>query len=868
MLVDEFQDTDPVQWDIMRRAFGDGDTTLVLIGDPKQAIYAFRGADVYAYLDAANRADKRATLEVNWRSDQGLIDAYDALFGGAKLGHEGIVYRRVRAADANQTPRLHDAPVAAPLRIRVVHRDEPSLKLTRGGSVSNASAREHVANDLAADLATLLSSNAKIEIRAQDGTVQETQRIRPGHVAVLVRTNRNAALVRDALDEVDIPAVINGAGSVFGTAPARDWLRLLEALERPSSPARAASAALTPFLGWTTERVASATEEDREELHRRLHQWARVLRVKGVASLTETVTLVEGLPQRVLQTIDGERELTDLRHVGQLLHAAATTEQLGAAALTAWLRQQIAAAGEDTSDEERSRRLESDAEAVQVLTIHRSKGLEFPIVYYPYLWEPGWIPNDPQPVFFHDPQAGDERVIDVGMDGPDFPAHQRQHEAEQRGEDLRLAYVALTRAQHQAVVWWAPSWDSRNSALGRLLFARDAEGNVPPTGPATPKDAEAVARFEGLALDAFGCVSVERATLGLATAWSGEARPAADLCAGALRPRPRLALAAHVLQRHHRRRLRGAGGQRARGARRRRRGNDVRAAGPRAAARRRPGVGGDARRAVAARRDAGRRPGRDLRPPRLRGDRLRRPRPRRRAAASTSRRPWRAGASTSATRRPRRPACAPPSRRRSARCSAAARCATSSAPTASTSSIFELPLVGGDQPTGRLTLAAIAGVLRDHLPKHDPLAGYAERLDDANLRQSLRGYLTGSIDLVVRADDRFAVVDYKTNWLGAPGEELTAWHYRPAALATEMQHAHYALQALLYTAALHRYLRWRLPGYDPERNLAGVLYLFLRGMVGRDTPTVDGTPRGVFAWRPPSALVVALSDVLDRGDGA
>ena len=114
VLVDEFQDTDPVQWDIMRRAFGDGDTTLVLIGDPKQAIYAFRGADVYAYLEAANRADKRATLEVNWRSDQGLIDAYDALLGGAKLGHEGIVYRRVRAADANQTPRLTTRPLPRP----------------------------------------------------------------------------------------------------------------------------------------------------------------------------------------------------------------------------------------------------------------------------------------------------------------------------------------------------------------------------------------------------------------------------------------------------------------------------------------------------------------------------------------------------------------------------------------------------------------------------------------------------------------------------------------------------------------------------------------------------------------------------------
>jgi exodeoxyribonuclease V beta subunit len=182
--------------------------------------------------------------------------------------------------------------------------------------------------------------------------------------------------------------------------------------------------------------------------------------------------------------------------------------------------------------------------------------------------------------------------------------------------------------------------------------------------------------------------------------------------------------------------------------------------------------------------------------------------------------------------------------------------------------IFELPLVGGDQPTGRLPLAAIGAVLGEHLTNDDPLAGYADRLDDPILRQSLRGYLTGSIDLVVRADNRFAVVDYKTNWLGPPGEELTVWHHRPAALATEMQHAHYALQALLYTAALHRYLRWRMPDYDPERNLAGVLYLFLRGMVGADTPAIDGTPCGVFAWRAPTALVEDLSDVLDRGVAA
>ena len=129
----------------------------------------------------------------------------------------------------------------------------------------------------------------------------------------------------------------------------------------------------------------------------------------------------------------------------------------------------------------------------------------------------------------------------------------------------------------------------------------------------------------------------------------------------------------------------------------------------------------------------------------------------------------------------------------------------------------------------------------------------------------MRGYLTGSIDLVVRTGGAFAVVDYKSNWLAGPGEELTAWHHRPRALAAEMERAQYGLQALLYTVALHRYLRWRLPAYDPDRHLAGVLYLFIRGMTGPDTPLVGGAPCGVFAWRPAGALVEALSETLDRG---
>ena len=862
VLVDEFQDTDPVQWDIMRLAFAEAGVTLVLIGDPKQAIYAFRGADVYAYLDAAQNAGARATLEVNWRSDQGLVDAYDALFAGARLGHEGIVYRTVRAADANRAPRLSGAPVDTPLRLRVVRRDEAGIKLTRGGFASNSSTREHIARDLAADLAELLSSGAQLEVRREDGTTERRERVQPGHVAVLVRTHRNAAGVRDALEEAGIPAVINGAGSVFGTPPARDWLALLEALERPTSSQRARAAALTPFLGWSAERIAEADEEDWEVLHRRLHQWARILRTTGVAALAEAMTLVEGLPERVLREADGERQMTDLRHLAQLLHAEARAEQMGTTALTAWLRRQIAEAGEDTTDEERSRRLESDAEAVQVLTIHRSKGLEFPVVYYPYLWEPGYIPRDKQPISFHDPTDDDRRVIDVGMDGPNYAAHKLQHEAEQRGEDLRLAYVALTRARHQAIVWWAGSWDSRNSALGRLVFSRQPDGNVPPTGGTTPTDAAAIARFHELAAAAPGCVAVERAVIEGSGEWAAERPAAADLAAATF---------GRDLDRGWRRTSY----------------SDI------TAGTHEPSVGSEPEEQVVDDEDPVAAPapvvgtGDDAdglhtvpsllaaMPAGVRvGTFVHRVFEATDFAATDL--PAELALQVDAVQARRRVEIGDPGD------VVAGLTAAIETPlgallgggrlrdVAGTDRLdeldFELPLAGGDTPAGRLTLSAIASVIA-----RDPaLTEYAARLDDPALRQSVRGYLTGSIDLVIRTTDargtpRFAIVDYKTNWLGTPGEELTAWHYRPAAVAAEMQRAHYVLQALLYTVALHRFLRWRLRGYDPERHLAGVLYLFVRGMLGAATPVVDGTPCGVFSWRPPAGLVTELSDVLDRG---
>ncbi len=498
VLIDEFQDTDPVQWEIVKRAFAHGATTLVLIGDPKQAIYAFRGADVYAYLQASGEATQQATLEVNRRSDQALLDALDVLFAQARLGHPQIIYRQVAAAPANREPRLLGAPVREALRVRVLAADDTSVERTSTGFAGAPSARAVIARDLADDVRALLHSGARIELRDQDGSPQDERALAPGDVAVLVRSHHQADLVHAALSERGVAAVIGGSGSVFATPAAPDWETLLQALERPAHPGRARAAALTPFLGWTAQRVALADDGELEELHRSLHVWARTLREHGIAALARQVFSAQQVAARVLAQVDGERRLTDLQHVAELMHAAATAQRLGITALTGWLRERIAAAGHEGANDELTRRLDSDADAVQVLTVHRSKGLEFAVVYCPFLWDSRWAPDRSQPITFHDPQRGESRALDVGLEGAEYQRHLAQHNAEERGEELRLAYVALTRARHQAVIWWVSAWNARDSPLARLLLATDPQGNVAAQVDGRPREAQVLERLAAM----------------------------------------------------------------------------------------------------------------------------------------------------------------------------------------------------------------------------------------------------------------------------------------------------------------------------------------------------------------------------------
>jgi exodeoxyribonuclease V beta subunit len=893
VLVDEFQDTDPVQWRIVRTAFGDGATRLVLVGDPKQAIYSFRGADVHAYLDAA-RQGRTLTLARNWRTDQPLLDATEALLSPLQMGDDAIRFRSVNAPAKHQESAIRNPSAGTAIRIRLVDNYQPDIRRTRSkGLLQKGSLSDWIARDVAVDIARLVHGEAAIRgprtsIRGLDA---DWRPVEPADIGVLTRTNRQSVAVREALRAAGVPAVITGIDSIFASSAAVHWVRLLEALEEPASRSRAAAVALTPFIGLTAAEVARADEHTWESVHARAHRWSALLAGSGVAALYRSITTTEGLPARVVATIGGERQVTDLGHVAELLHAESAASQMGVPTLRAWLAQRIAEVDiERTPGEERSRRLDSDADAVQLLTVHRAKGLEFGLVYCPYLWDAARAIRAPEPVVFHDGDNRGMRTLDVGCHDRADPAWQPYHDhrdaamAEQRGEDLRLMYVALTRARHQVVVWWGRADQCRYSPLGRLLMGRDlATGAVRDAFSSDPRDKDIRAALDALlARTRPGLLAVEAAGDGGAPSTSFMSGP--DEGAGGigleaarfdrvLDQRWRRASYTSITAEAH---YETVGAQV--GSEPETPGIDDEPPAPAPA----PAAQGDLPSAVTddiatpdglAVSPLGDTPGGrevgtlvhaalervDFAAPELFSELLAAIQAGEIQGGAVAGDPSRlAGGLTAALATPLGPLLPGVCLRDIPR------------PDRLDELGFELPLAGGDAPIGEVSTADIAALLAEHLPGGGPLVGYPERLRDPLLATTLRGYLTGSLDLVFRRSGstgpaQWYVADYKTNWLGDDDRPLTAWHYRPASLDAEMQRRHYPLQALLYLVALHRYLRWRLPDYSPHTHLGGVLYLFVRGMIGPDTPVIEGETCGVFSWAPPAELIVGLSDLFNRG---
>ena len=476
-LIDEFQDTDPLQFAIFDRIYGAGKLPLFLVGDPKQAIYSFRNADLYTYLAARKRATAVYTLVANHRSTPGLIAAVNALFS--------------RNARALVLPGLEFFPTApgggprAALDDTSVPRHDLCvwmLPTTADGEVIDRNAAKGAAvQATASEIARLLRDAA-----AGRATLGQ-QALRPSDIAVLTRTHAQATQIRRALGALRIGSVELSQQSVFQSTDAEDLTRVLMAILEPPHGGLLRAALATELMGCDASAVAaiSADENAMMAYIERFADYRDTWVHSGIGVMLRGFLTREQVSTRMLERPDGERRLTNLLHLSEWLHRA--SEIHGAPdALLRWLQTQCS---KEVVDEVAQLRLESDQNLIQIVTVHAAKGLEYPVVFCPFLWDAHRHRNDERGdgLEYHDTDG--TAVIDFRSDAEladDLDAIKQQRALEECAETVRLIYVALTRASHRCYLvagcYGASNYgvsSSKESSRGMLNWLVAGDGTTP-----------------------------------------------------------------------------------------------------------------------------------------------------------------------------------------------------------------------------------------------------------------------------------------------------------------------------------------------------------------------------------------------------
>jgi len=800
-LIDEFQDTDQRQYEIFRALFGE--RQMYLIGDPKQAIYAFRGADIFAYLDAKTDATEHYTLDRNWRSHPRLIQAINAIFERVRepFVFADIPFHPVRAAEKERRDELRGDGQG-----ELVWWYFPPLEK---GKNNAEEAEKRLADAVAAECITLLSGDMSIGER----------QLHPGDLAVLVRTNKQAEVVRAALGRCGLPSVIAQSGDIYQTAEAAEVQTLLEAVLTPTDRGALAGALATGLWGRDAGTIIALTDDevDRQALVERCLELRKTWFAKGFMPMFQELLSIIELRARMRALIDGERRITNVLHLAELLHELEGEHGLSAEALIRRLARERAR--DKHLQDSALLRLESDARAVQIVTIHKSKGLEYNVVFCPFLWHSR--PNDgKQPVLAH--RASGEVVYDCGS------AHYAEThvlaERERVAEDARLAYVALTRAKLRCYVAWGTfGRKSEQSALAYLLtggtdlsrndwhktigkdkadwggaLARFCDQNpdtmsfrehLDPVEPGTYRPGEQADRLEeprvfppDRVLPIWKVASFSSLTSGIEGERPDHMDPPEEV-EELEQPKGILAFArgAHpgiclheILEKL-----------------------DFRYPDD--------SVARDLVTEVLTRFDL--------------VDRARHPYPLEPVPAVLS---------------------------------MLDRVLRSPVPEQG----FALAELSPEQrleewqfylPMENLEPSGLAAIFATHA--RPEIAAYATRLQHLD-PDRITGFLTGFVDLCFRQDGRWYVVDWKSNFLGGRQRD-----YDQTVVWASMFEHHYILQYHLYITALHRFLASRQAGYDYDEHMGPALYVFLRGCDGT-------TDRGWFIDTPPRALIEALDDAI------
>lgn len=826
-LIDEFQDTDLHQFRIFDTAFAG--RPLFLIGDPKQAIYAFRGADVHAYLSAVRRANPQFTLGENYRSTPRMVQAVNAVFGQRREAfvEEAIGFLPANAARNEGTPVVLEGSHA--LHLLFVR---PELKKDKWTVSSTGTGEDLI----------FAACIRQIAARIAEGW-------EPRKIAVLVRTSREGIAMASLLRDHGIPAVVSGLGNVMQSEEMLELQMILEAIASPRHDRRVRAALATHLWGSRADAVKrlsqAGSEAEWDALIASLATLRDIWLSHGLLQMVQELLVLRETPERLMAYDDGDRRLTNLRHAIELLHNATVSGSLNIEGVLSW----IAARRADSSGEREvsELRLETDADAVQIMTIHKSKGLQFDLVYCPSLFR-AYPTSGKEPLLVHE---GEEVVFDHGS--PKRDARLQQAEVERLAEDCRLAYVALTRAKFRTYVGWgaigtltgkvAGAW---NTALAYLLSTQPGLDDV----PAIERPAAVAEWYKS------DCARYEDVVRALAERYPAhlhvEVVESVDTGARMVLPGERQApqFAARTLPNDIPLRTRFdtftvtsftglTAGAHSVSAHATRDVDDIRV------------------NTTVSVRDL---PSSDFRTF-----------PAGRRAGTLLHTLFEHSQFTDGSEVLRDRVSAQLLRDRIA---TSADDPKVDAVVQMMRAVFTTPLGGWPVvleqvspahvrhewefllPFAEAEHAFTRQAMADAFERHGGEAGarYA-----ATLRQlggaRIHGFLTGFVDLVFEHDGRWYVVDWKSNQLGADPEAYSA-----DALCVAMESSHYTLQYHLYLVALHRHLRARVPGYDFEAHMGGAAYAFLRGFA----PGASVQGHGWFTDRPSRALVEALSAIMDR----
>jgi exodeoxyribonuclease V beta subunit len=817
-LIDEFQDTDPVQYEIFHHIYAGTGQPVFLVGDPKQAIYSFRGADIFAYLTARRDTTQQHTLDVNWRSDPRLLTALNAVFGAVNdqpFMFEGIPFHDAVPALKTHPPLSIQDQSEPPLQLWLLEPRDPKQPINKGP------ASEQAAQATAAEVARLLNLGARGQAQLGD------RPLAGGDIAVLVRSHWQGRLIRRHLLRLNIPSVQHADDSVFITDEARQLEWLLAAVAEPGHEGRVRTALASDLFGLTGEELHRLREEEQSWARwlEKFQDYRQLWQEQGFMRFFRTWLIQEGVPQRLLSFRDGDRRLTNLLHLAELSHIASRAHP-GMASLLKWLGDTRRLPSH--KDEEQQLRLESDENLVRIVTVHKSKGLEYEVVFCPFLWDGrlrAGVEGDA--LLYHDPEDSRRSILAIGAGEEDAAVQLARRE--EMAESLRLFYVALTRAKQRCYLVWGKIKDADTAPAAWLLHH--------PTVKEAGKDWLQATQEHFQKLDASGLRDeVQRAFTAVGDTVVIKLIPQE---AGS-RYQPPATQEPELQARGFSRSLAefwrvGSFTSLTSGLLVEMPDYDMTVAAPATPVVETAPVGlnvftfprgaraGTCLHTIFERLDFSR-SDREVLEERVR---------RTLTAHGLDAEVWTATVADWVER------------------------------------ILATPLDGNELRLRTVTLDRRINemefyypvahlrdeALRRLLEQHGYMAGPFREMIDRLEFSPLRGYMKGFIDLVFEADGRFYLVDYKSNWLGP---EPAA--YQSERLAEAMAREAYVLQYLIYTVALHRYLRLRMADYDYEQHFGGVYYLFLRGM----DPAL-GQDCGVFQDRPAPELVTALDGLMARG---